>query len=80
VRIEADKLRFVPCLPADWKGFKVRYRYRETVYTIAVLQSGGAGKEMSVTVDGVAQHDAAIALVDDRQEHAVEVRIHEASA
>ena len=30
---------------------------------------------MSVTVDGVEQHDKAIPLVDDRQEHSVEVSI-----
>jgi hypothetical protein len=31
---------------------------------------------MSVTVDGVEQHDRAIPLVDDRQEHYVEVKLH----
>ncbi len=30
---------------------------------------------MSVTVDGVEQDGQAIALVDDQQEHAVEVRV-----
>ncbi len=39
LRLEVDKLRFAPCLPADWKGFKMHYRYRETVYHIAVLQT-----------------------------------------
>ncbi len=39
LRLEVDKLRFAPCLPADWKTFKVHYRYRETVYHIAVLQT-----------------------------------------
>ena len=34
----------------------------------------GSG-EMSVTIDGVEQLDKAIPLVDDRQEHLVEVRI-----
>ena len=80
LRIEADHLRFAPCLPADWKGFKVRYRYLETTYAIAVLQPGGAGDAMWVTVDGVAQPDALVALVDDRREHSVEVTIHGASA
>ena len=35
--------------------------------------------EMSVTVDGVEQHDKAIPLVDDRQEHSVEVKIQAAA-
>jgi len=51
----------------------LRYRYRETVYQISVRQSSGAG--MSVQVDGVAQPDLAILLVDDRQEHRVEVNL-----
>jgi cellobiose phosphorylase len=75
LRLEVDTLRVAPCLPADWKGFTVRYRYRETVYHIAVLQTPGGNGETSVTVDGVEQHDQAIPLVDDRQEHSVEVSI-----
>jgi len=76
LRLEVDKLRFAPCLPADWKEFKVHYRYRETVYHIAVLQTVAATGGMTVTVDGVERDDQAIPLVDDRQEHRAEVSIH----
>jgi cellobiose phosphorylase len=81
LRLEVDKLYFAPCLPADWKTFKLHYRYRETVYHIAVSQTHAADDdekigETSVTVDGVERDDQAIPLVDDRQEHAVEVRVH----
>jgi len=80
LRLEVDKLHFAPCLPADWKAFKIHYRYRQTVYHITVLQARAADDEKSgktsVTVDGIEQHDKAIPLVDDRQEHAVEVSIH----
>jgi cellobiose phosphorylase len=76
LRLEVDKLRFVPCLPSDWKAFKMHYRYRETVYHIAVLQPQTGTGEMSVTVDGVEQHDKAVPLVDDHREHSVEVRIN----
>ncbi len=75
LRLEVDKLRFSPCLPADWKEFKIHYRYRETVYHIAVLQiCAGEGAAM-VTVDGAEQPDREILLVDDHLDHAVEVRI-----
>ncbi len=74
LRLEVDKLHFAPCLPADWKAFKVHYRYRETVYHIAVLQTRAANGGMTVTVDGIERDDKAIPLVDDRQEHSVEVR------
>jgi len=55
LRLEAGTLRFEPCLPAEWKGFTVHYRYRETVYHIAVLQTMPGNSEMSVTADGVQQ-------------------------
>jgi cellobiose phosphorylase len=74
LRLEIDKLRFTPCLPADWETFKVHYRYRETVYHITMHQVSD-GSVASVTVDGVEQHDGAIPLLDDRQGHSVEVRI-----
>jgi len=79
LKLEVDTLRFAPCLPADWKAFTLHYRYRETVYHITVLQTGAANNETSVTVDGVERHDNAIPLVDDRQEHSVEVRIQAAT-
>jgi cellobiose phosphorylase len=76
LRLEVDKLRFTPCLPAGWEGFKMHYRYRETVYHIAVLQTQTGSDEMSVTVDNVEQGDKAVPLVDDHREHLVEVRIN----
>ena len=80
LRFEADKLRFKPCLPEDWEMFKVHYRYRETIYHITVRQTPVANNkisdETSVTIDDVEQQDKTIPLVDDRQEHYVEVRIH----
>ena len=80
LRLEVDKLRFVPCLPADWKAFTVHYRYRETVYHISVLETQSATGETAVTVDGVEQHDQIVSLVDDHQEHSIEVRIGTAQA
>ncbi|MEK7803724.1 MAG: hypothetical protein AAB251_04925, partial [Deltaproteobacteria bacterium] len=56
--------------------FKVHYRYRKTTYHITVRQMPAGSGETSVTIDGVERHDKAIPLVDDRQDHTVEVRIH----
>ena len=61
--LEGDRLRLAPCLPAHWPGFKLRYRYRDSVYRIAVVRGDG----------GSAEH--VIALTDDRREHQVEVII-----
>jgi cellobiose phosphorylase len=75
LKLDADRLRFAPCLPAEWKTFKVHYRYRETVYHITVLQMSAVKDEITVTVDGVEREDDSIPLVDDRKEHIAEVRI-----
>jgi cellobiose phosphorylase len=75
LRLDADKLYFSPCLPADWSSFHVHYRYRETVYHIAVLQTSIADGAPRLTLDGDLLPGAAIPLVDDRREHAVEVEI-----
>jgi cyclic beta-1,2-glucan synthetase len=73
LQLEGDRLRFVPCLPASWEGFRLRYRYRETVYRIDVRQLPGEGGAMTVAVDGLEQTDQAITLQDDGREHSVEV-------
>jgi cellobiose phosphorylase len=75
LRLEVDSLSFAPVLPADWEGFTVHYRYRETVYHISVLRAQPGDGATSVIVDGVEQQDKTIPLVDDRKEHAVEVKI-----
>ena len=74
LRLEGAQLRLDPCVPAHWDGFKVHYRYRETVYHISVLRHQTKPGEASVTVDGVVRDDLAIPLVDDSREHKVEVR------
>ena len=75
LRLEPNQLRLAPCLPAGWKSFKVHYRYRETVYHIAVLQTPAGEGGGSLIMDGVDRPDRAIPLLDDRQEHLVEMRI-----
>jgi cellobiose phosphorylase len=74
LRLEGARLRVDPCVPAAWDGFKLHYRYRETVYHISVSQDRTKPAEASVTVDGVVQADLAIPLIDDSREHTVEVR------
>jgi cyclic beta-1,2-glucan synthetase len=75
IRLEVDKLHLTPCLPEDWEGFKMHYRFRETVYHIVVQQKPVGDGDMRVIVDGIEQHDKTIPLVDDHKEHWVEVRI-----
>jgi hypothetical protein len=59
-------------------GLTIRYRYRETVYHIVVVQglAGGCGTGgvTGMIVDGVEQDGLAVPLVDDRRDHRIEMR------
>jgi len=72
LRLEVDKLYFAPCFHANWPGFKVHYRFKETVYHITVTPNPEGG-EMKVIIDGVALDDKVVPLVNDLQEHFVEL-------
>ena len=78
LRLEGNKLHLTPCLPTRWQEFKIHYRYRETMYHIAVTQTPADAvhrEAMCMTVDGVEQLDKIIPLIDDHLNHAVEVRV-----
>ena len=59
-----DVLQFKPCLPPDWDGFDIDYRWGKSVYHIRIARVGSAG----TVVDTVT-------LVDDGAEHDVQVYI-----
>ena len=80
LRVRAGKLSIEPCLPADWSGFKLSYRHRDTTYRITILQATSAGTADSVTCDGIPQEGNAVILQDDHVEHLVEVRIRHADS
>ena len=75
LRLEVDKLYIDPKIPADWKTYKVFYRYRGTMYDIIISQVQDGRDDLSLTVDGVPSIDKAIHLLDDRQTHSVDVKI-----
>jgi len=75
LRREGNKLKIVPCVPGEWESFKVHYRYKATIYHIAITQQNNAGK-MIVTVDGVKQENRILTLMDDGHEHNVQIEIY----
>jgi cyclic beta-1,2-glucan synthetase len=74
LRKEGSQLRFAPCVPADWKAYEMVYRHESTTYTISFVRAGIA-ESLMVSLDGVVQADASIALVDNGVPHAVRVEI-----
>ena len=74
LHLEVDKLRIAPCIPADWQGYTIHYRYRETVYHITIRRVAmQTGEVLRVVLDGAECPEIRIPLVDDHQEHFVEV-------
>jgi cellobiose phosphorylase len=73
LRLEVDHLVLAPVVPASWPGFKVHYRYRDTVHHIEVK---GNGKRVAqVIVDGERRDDHRVPLRDDRREHWVTIEL-----
>lgn len=73
LRLEVDRLRFEPVLPATWKEYKIHYRYRETFFHIRFDCSGGTKRVVRIVQDGREREDLSVQLCDDRQDHKVEV-------
>jgi len=71
LRREGGMLRVAPCIPADWPGYSMSYRFGESVYQIRVRQLD-AGQPPRLSVDGNEQPGLAFALIDDRAVHVVE--------
>jgi cellobiose phosphorylase len=76
LRLEVEKLQIKPCVPSSWDTFKIYYRFRETRYQITVIQLEESDKKQTIILDGADCHDGFINLVNDQQEHAVEVKIY----
>jgi cellobiose phosphorylase len=75
LQLETDLLRLTPCLPPQWKTFKVHYRYRETFYHITV-QNGGRGNSISrMLLDGKEQSDKTVRMIDDHNRHDLEIDV-----
>jgi cellobiose phosphorylase len=72
---EGARLVLAPCLPADWPGYTLDYRYRETPYRIEVTQAGSDAGRIEVVLDGRLQADGAVPLRDDGEPHRVSVRL-----
>jgi len=70
---EGDWLGFEPCIPEDWKSFKINYRFKETNYHITLHQTSQAD-EVEISVDGNKQTEKLLKLVNDQTDHEVTVQ------
>ncbi len=73
---EGNRLRLTPRLPKSWTTCKIHYRFRQTPYHISMSRPCDRSPDsVQATLDGKELTDLTVALVDDGQEHNVEVRL-----
>jgi cellobiose phosphorylase len=76
---EGSYLHIAPCLPAEWPGCTVHYRFGAAVYHVVVQRESSAAATgdaatrggCRLQLDGVALADQWVALLDDGREHRV---------
>src|SRR5947207_9043311 len=69
-----DTLTINPVIPKDWPGFRLRYRFQNTIYRIAVENPDHCSRGVTlVELDGVAAADKIVTLHDDALPHEVRV-------
>jgi cellobiose phosphorylase len=73
--LEGTGLRIEPRLPEAWNGFTADYRHLDTPYHIVVHQTPRGNGEQRVTLDGRPLSSRVVPLVNDREEHQIELWI-----
>jgi cellobiose phosphorylase len=68
--VEDGVLHIEPCPGAEWKEYKVSYRYFDTTYRITVIP----------TSNGMNADKPVIALLNDGKEHDITIRVHARAA
>jgi cellobiose phosphorylase len=70
----AEHLEINPCIPSDWKEYKIKYRFGGSTYNIRVENPRGANCEIGQTeIDGTKTSKLKIPLQDDGRVHEVVV-------
>jgi cyclic beta-1,2-glucan synthetase len=69
-----DTLAINPVIPKDWPGFRLRYRFQNTIYRITVENPDHCSRGVTlVELDGVTAPDKIVTLRDDALPHEVRV-------
>jgi len=69
-----NNLKINPCIPKDWPGYKLTYRFNTTHYLITVENPAGVNQGIQqVLLDGKILTDKLIPLSNDGKQHDVRV-------
>jgi cellobiose phosphorylase len=79
LRIEGDRLTIQACLPPDWESYGIDYRYGATQYRMTIRITAATANQPTGTCrfscDGVSLPEPMLRLVDDRQEHRIDIAL-----
>jgi cyclic beta-1,2-glucan synthetase len=73
---KGNSLFIEPVIPPEWDGFEIRYEFGASVYLIQVRNPDHVSHSViRISMDGALLSSSAIPLVDDREQHIVEIII-----
>jgi cyclic beta-1,2-glucan synthetase len=73
---EGNYLRIEPCIPKDWPGYEIHYRFGNTMYHLRVENSQGVSSGLiQIDADGKLLKEEKILLEDDGREHNIVVTL-----
>jgi cyclic beta-1,2-glucan synthetase len=73
-----DSLYLDPCIPSDWEGFAITYRYKESIYRIHVENPQRVSRGVKqVLIDGQEIEDGRIPLLSGGEQHQVKIVLGE---
>lgn len=76
-----DRLYFDPCLPDEWKGFTMQYRYVNTMYDIEIVVTDTQRiGDITITHNGNLTNEPFLLLTNDNDEHKVTVQVQKKAA
>ena len=72
--IEKGYLSIKPCIPCNWKEYKIHYKYGNSMYNIIVKNQNEKNREVeTMIVDNMIIDEKKIKLEDDNRVHNVEI-------
>ena len=71
---QGDTLKVDPCIPGNWPGFQLTYRFGRTPYRVRVENPEGVNRGIrQIMLNGLSLPDNRIPLTDDGRQHEVRV-------
>ncbi|SDE25252.1 GH36-type glycosyl hydrolase domain-containing protein [Niabella drilacis] len=71
---QGDRLYLTPCIPDEWEGYQIRYRFGNTLYHLQFKNEKKEGR-VRFSENGQTSNEPFIALKDDGNEHYIEVTL-----